>query len=260
MRLTANSRKEREKLFHNQAFLEGTRERTAKFYSSLTGSRAFFAMKIRAYGAGKRVLEYGCGPGSLALYLAANSAHVTGIDISEVAIVRAKERANEAGVENRTSFQVMDAESMAFPAESFDLVCGAGILHHLDLEKALSEVCHVLKADGVAIFAEPLGHNPFINLFRKLTPDLRTVDEHPLRKEDLENIKSYFKSAEFHYFDLFSLLAVPFRRYPGFKYILSGLEMIDQSLFALIPWVRKEAWKIVMTLSGPKEGPPLRVC
>ena len=59
---------------------------------------------------------------------------------------------------------------------------------------------------------------------------------------------------------IFSLLAVPFRRYPGFKYILSGLEMIDQSLFALIPWVRKEAWKIVMTLSGPKEGPPLRVC
>lgn len=55
---------------------------------------------------------------------------------------------------------------------------------------------------------------------------------------------------------IFSLLAVPFRRHPGFKYILRGLEMIDQSLFALIPWVRKEAWKVIMTLSGPKEDLP----
>jgi len=37
---------------------------------------------------------------------------------------------------------------------------------------------------GSAIFIDPLGHNPAINMFRRSTPDLRTEDEHPLLLED----------------------------------------------------------------------------
>ena len=86
----------------------------------------------------------------------------------------------------------MDAEELKFNESSFDLICEIGILHYLKLEKAYSELQRVVKKDGVALFIEPLGHNPFIKLYRKLTPRLRTLDEHPLLSKDLILAKKYF--------------------------------------------------------------------
>jgi len=250
--LKVNTRKEREKLFHEQAFATGTRRSVRRLYSELTMIRTFLMDRLTAYGRGKRVLEYGCGSGELAVYLASNDAYVTGIDLSERAIQMAEERAGYESEKDRISFQVMDAENMTFPAGSFDLVYGTGVLHHLDLDRALSETCRVLSTRGIAIFAEPLGHNPFINLFRKLTPRLRTTDEHPLLKKDLVKIESYFREIDFFYFYLFSMLAVPFCRFPGFRWLIHGLELFDKFLFSLIPWIRMQAWQIVMILSEPK--------
>jgi hypothetical protein len=51
-----------------------------------------------------------------------------------------------------------------------------------DLSLACSEIARVLRPGGPAIFVEPLGHNPLINAYRKRTPALRTVDEHPPTK------------------------------------------------------------------------------
>jgi len=51
----------------------------------------------------------------------------------------------------------MNAEELKFADDYFDIVCGGAILHHLDLNKALSEIARVLKPDGKAIFVEPLG-------------------------------------------------------------------------------------------------------
>ena len=42
-----------------------------------------------------------------------------------------------------------------------------------------NEINKVLKDDGEMVFLEPLGTNPLINLYRKLTPKSRSVDEHP---------------------------------------------------------------------------------
>jgi SAM-dependent methyltransferase len=72
-------------------------------------------------------------------------------------------------------FLVMDAESLGFDEGSFDVVVGSGILHHLALRQS-----RVLRPDGCAVFVDPLGHNIFIRLYRKLTPSMRTADEHPL--------------------------------------------------------------------------------
>ena len=36
---------------------------------------------------------------------------------------------------------------------------------------------------GLAVFMEPLGRNPLINRYRRLTLTLRTVDEYPLMME-----------------------------------------------------------------------------
>jgi ubiquinone/menaquinone biosynthesis C-methylase UbiE len=64
----------------------------------------------------------------------------------------------------------MNAEATTFPDNSFDLICGSSILHHLNLDKACAEIRRILRPDGGAVFIEPLGHNPLINMFRKLTP------------------------------------------------------------------------------------------
>ncbi|MCH7520340.1 MAG: class I SAM-dependent methyltransferase [Candidatus Marinimicrobia bacterium] len=258
MKLGHSVRKDREMAFHNRTFSTGTREQAAKYYSNFTSSRVFFMHELRHRVPDQAILEFGCGTGSLAVELAGKGAQMTGIDLSEVAIEQARNKAERADVTDRSTFHVMDAEDLTFPEESFDMVCGAGILHHLDVERVLGEIYRVLKREGVAIFLEPLGHNPFINLYRKFTPSLRTVDEHPLRQKDLKFIETRFASSEFYYFHLFSLLAIPLRGLPGFEYLVKKLDRIDRFVFARLPWLRKEAWIVVMILSKSREALPLK--
>jgi ubiquinone/menaquinone biosynthesis C-methylase UbiE len=148
---------------------------------------------------GKTVLDYGCGRGEMSVkYLAAGAAAVVGIDISEKYVDEARQRCN-------AEFRVMDAHKLEFAEESFDFVVGKGILHHLDLKTALMEIKRVLKPGGRAMFLEPLADNPLLRLFRKLTPEARTVDEKPLGKSDLDFVTSQFESRSYH----FGMLTAP---------------------------------------------------
>ena len=191
--------------------------------------------------------------GCVRLLLAQHGAVVTGIDLSPVAIEQAAERAEREGVSGLCEFRLMDAERLEFPESSFDLVCGSGILHHLDLSPALSEVARVLRPGGHAVFVEPLGHNPAINLYRRRTPELRTEDEHPLLMSDLELARAYFGRVEARHFHLLTLLAVPFRRTRAFGAALGVLAAADRALFRL-SIARKHAWTVVITLSRPAAG------
>jgi SAM-dependent methyltransferase len=109
---------------------------------------------------GKTFLDYGCGQGEEAAYFAALGAHVTAIDISEVGIRVGRERAsaNKLAID----FRVMSCIPTDFPGESFDIVHGLGILHHVGLAEGLSEAYRLLRPGGVAVFLEPLGSSPFI--------------------------------------------------------------------------------------------------
>jgi len=106
-----------------------------------------------------------------------------------------------------------------------------------------------LRADGVAIFMEPLGHNPLINLYRRLTPRLRTPDEHPLTMHDLQFAREVFSELEIRSYHLLALAAVPFRRWPSiFDPLLAALERIDGWLFRFLPFSRRYAWYAVAIL------------
>jgi SAM-dependent methyltransferase len=247
-----STRQEREAEFHDRLFVGGKRPEAAKFYAIDRRSSEYYGELLEARAAGSRILEYGCGPGSAAFFLAERGAHVDGIDISSVAIDKAAEAAREQGVDDRTSFQVMDAEALAFDDGSFDVVCGTGILHHLDLERAYRELARVLKPGGEAIFMEPMGHNPVINLYRRRTPELRTEDEHPLLMKDLERAETYFGEVRPRFFHLQSLLAVPLRGRRSFERFLSALETADDRLFRLAPPLRRYAWMTVVRLAQPK--------
>jgi SAM-dependent methyltransferase len=244
---------DREREFHDRAFEDGRRAGVTEFYEVVRGSRRQYEEYLRSHAPGSRVLEYGCGPGSSAFSLAEHGAKVTGIDISPVAIKKAVDRARREGVRN-AEFRVMDAENLEFEDGSFDLVCGTGILHHLDLKKAFAEISRVLRPGGSAVFIEPLGHNPLINRFRGSTPELRTEDEHPLLMEDIRLAERLFGRVDMQPYGFLTLAAIPLRRRPGFRPALAVLEKADRVLFAVLPFVRRYSWQAVLTLTDPKKG------
>jgi ubiquinone/menaquinone biosynthesis C-methylase UbiE len=134
---------------------------------------------------GKRMLLYGCGPANCARrYLDAGVVTLAGIDISEWEIERAQQRAIDEGYADRVDFRAGDAHATGFADDSFDVIIGSAILHHLNLPLALAELRRILAPGGRAVFQEPLAHNPILRLGRRLTPSARTEDEHPITAAD----------------------------------------------------------------------------
>lgn len=247
-----NDRIQNEKAFYDRCNLEGAAYGAGKYYAVTRESTGWMKDRLGPDAEGLRVLEYGCGPGSLAFYLARRGARVTGIDISEIAMRRARAKAFREGLRG-ISFPVMNAEELGFRASAFDMICGTAILHHLDLQTCFRELARTLKPTGKAVFIEPMGHNPLINLYRRLTPRLRTVDEHPLVMSDLELARRHFGSVETRFFHLFALLAVAFRRRRVFGPLLGFLERLDRRLFASMPFARRWAWTCVVILTDPRK-------
>jgi SAM-dependent methyltransferase len=244
------TRQEREKEFHNELFAQEEGRPADAFYAINESSFAFYEKQIAARGAGKRVLEYGCGRTSYAVSMASQGARVTGIDISEVAVELSTERVHGTELEDRVDFRVMDAEDLDLDGERFDLVCGTGILHHLDLDRAFAAIASALAPGGSAVFLEPLGHNPLVNLYRRATPSQRSEDEHPLLMDDLRRAGSYFGCVEARFFHLSSLLALAVRGRPGFDAAVRSLDALDRKLFRIVPPSRAWAWITVMVLTG----------
>lgn len=249
-----NSRKEREKKIHNKFFNKHAREKLSAFYSIAESSTSFYKNLLLENCYKKKILEYGCGTGGQSFFLARNGAEVTGIDISEEGIKQAikKTKIEYKDIENKLNFLVMDAEKMALESSSFDIVCGSGILHHLDLDLAFKEIRRVLKPTGKGIFIEPLGYNPILNLFRRITPHLRTPDEHPFLMKDVKNAYNYFGKVDVSFFHFFSFLAMPLKSAKIFYPLLEKLDKADKILFKIIPPLKLMAWTIVLVFSDPK--------
>ena len=222
---------EKEKKFHNERFAEDSRKHLDKYYTISNNVRELFFNKLKKDVAGQKVLEYGCGEGSYAFELALLGADVYGIDISDVAIEKANKLAIENRMDNKVHFEVMNAEELKYPNSYFEKICGNAILHHLDLDKALLELNRVLDKKGSALFIEPLGHNPIINFYRLLTKNLRTEDEHPLKENEFKLFNKYFDSVEINFFNLTTLMAIPFRNYKIFNKLLSFFNRVDSLLF-----------------------------
>lgn len=101
----------------------------------LAGSSIAFDYSMKLIGdvTGRRVLDYGCGSGWLAVYLAKMGAEAYGFDISSKLVEVGIKRAEVNGVAERVKLQKMMAEELNYPDEFFDTVIGISILHHIDL-------------------------------------------------------------------------------------------------------------------------------
>jgi ubiquinone/menaquinone biosynthesis C-methylase UbiE len=223
-----------------------------KFYSVVRSSDDFYYDWLRKNAAGKRVLDFGCGGGAASIRAAQFADHVTGIDISPEAIRLAEQQAAAAGMSTKTAFAVMDAEALEFGPNSFDVVSVRGVLHHMDLDAALREICRVLTPGGKAIFLEALANNPIIHAYRRRTPHLRTAweTEHILRFEDSVRMRRYFKNVDVRSFHLAVLAAVPLRKMGIFEPVRSVLDAIDGVLLRA-PGLQRQGWMACFMLSEP---------
>jgi ubiquinone/menaquinone biosynthesis C-methylase UbiE len=223
-----------------------------KFYSVVRSSDDFYYRWLRENATGKRVLDFGCGSGGSSIETARFAAQVTGIDISSEAVRLAQEHAEAAGVSAKTKFLVMDAEALDFAPASFDVVSVRGVLHHMDLDAALTQIHRVLAPGGKAIFLEALANNPIIHAYRRRTPQLRTAweTEHILHFEDSVKMRKYFRQVEVRSFHLVVLAAVPLRSTPLFEPVRKALDAIDRAILRA-PGIRRQGWMACFLLSDP---------
>jgi SAM-dependent methyltransferase len=221
---------ERERDFHNKRFEHNLPRAQGKYYFAIKDGEEGFRERVRELASNTNVLEYGCSVGTQSLLLAPIARSVCGIDISDVAIAHAKEKAFE-----NTKFFAMDALKMSFGDATFDLVFGSGIIHHLDVEAAGWEIRRVLRPNGTAIFWEPLGHNPLINLYRRMTPNARTPDEHPLLRNHIYVLTKIFSNISMKHFGFCTLAAVPFQNADAALALRGTFRLADRALFAMGP-------------------------
>ena len=225
-----------------------------KYYSVAHGSMEYYKDWLRKHCAGKLVLDFGCGDGIYSMHLAREcGATVHGVDLSDISVENCRRTAAREGLSDRLQFDVMDCEALTYPDETFDVVSEAGVLHHLDLERATAEMARVVKRDGLVICYEAVGHNPLFQWYRDATPDLRTKyeTEHILRMKDLRMMRRYFGKIEIRFFHLAVLLAVPFRNLPGFRAMHTVLDGLDRALLR-IPGIREQAWMMIFVMSQPR--------
>jgi SAM-dependent methyltransferase len=99
---------------------------------------------------GQKVLDIGCGPGVFTARYAQAGAEVIGVDFSEQMIQVAKDQFPGTG------FRVADAEQLPFESDTFDLVVGVHVVHHLARPRVVFEsVCRVTKPGGNFAFTIP---------------------------------------------------------------------------------------------------------
>jgi cyclopropane-fatty-acyl-phospholipid synthase len=84
---------------------------------------------------GARVLDVGCGWGSLALHAARHhGAHVVGITLSEAQMAEARRRVAKADLDGQIEIRLQDYRSME--GEQFDAISSIGMFEHVGTERA----------------------------------------------------------------------------------------------------------------------------
>lgn len=187
---------------------------------------------------GRRVLDFACGAGVTAAFLAARGAVVTAIDISPASVRRAGELAERAGVAIELVAGELTAET--FAPESFDVIVGRYALHHVDLTVLAPILSDILVAGGRGAFLETMGLNPLLSFARQRMPGRAGVasygsaDERPLDRGDLAVLRGSFDTValsvgEMRFLRIFDRNVLRFRR-PG---AARALGSIDDALLRL---------------------------
>lgn len=127
---------------HHESVLRSHRWRTAE------NSAAYLLEHLRP---GMRLLDVGCGPGTITVDLAARVAPgaVVGVDRARDVIAQATQSLSQ-GAPGNVEFSAKDVYSLGFDGQSFDVVHAHQVLQHLtDPVAALVEMRRVLRPGGI---------------------------------------------------------------------------------------------------------------
>lgn len=129
-------------------------------------------------GPGQSVLDYGCGPGWLAIELArrvTESGRVCGVDVNAEMLARAAVHVTEAGVEARTTLLSTSGEAVPLPNHQLDRVVTKNVLEYVsdvpatlrELRRVLRQggILHVIDSDWGMLAVEPIGAERIAELF-----------------------------------------------------------------------------------------------
>ncbi|MBE2268755.1 MAG: class I SAM-dependent methyltransferase, partial [Anaerolinea sp.] len=104
-------------------------------------------LKSHLPSAPSRILDIGCGTGSLSIVFAELGHQVTGIDLSPAMIDRARQKATSRGF--AIQFQVMDAAFPKFDSQQFEVIVCRHLLWALpDMDQVLQRWADLLKPEG----------------------------------------------------------------------------------------------------------------
>ena len=146
---------------------------------------------------GLRVLDFGCGPGTLTIDLArmVEPGEVHGVDMEASQVELANSSAEAGGLHNVT-FHVGDATDLPFDDDSFDIAhCHSVLMFVPDTRSLLTEVMRVLKPGGIissretiieSSFLEPAFYN-LSDLWELYSNFVRFDDGHPEMGKEMKD-------------------------------------------------------------------------
>lgn len=127
---------------HHESVLRSHRTRTA------ANSAAYLLPHLAA---GQRLLDLGCGPGTITVDLAAriDPGRVVALELTDAALDLARAEAARVGCTN-IEFATGDAHRLPFADGSFDIVHAHQVLQHLqDPVQAIREMVRVCRPGGL---------------------------------------------------------------------------------------------------------------
>lgn len=103
----------------------------------------------------RKVLDIGCGSGSLTFYIAKQGFKVLGLDISQRAVKSCKSNARLLNLAKKTHFEVANFPE-EFPKGKFDLVICSEIIEHIKNDnECLLKIHNLLSKNGILIISAP---------------------------------------------------------------------------------------------------------
>ncbi len=103
---------------------------------------------------GRRILDLGCGVGVVAVWLSQQGFRVTGVDISNPMLVKARHNAQKAGV--AISWRQQDIRALEYSEGTQDMIVSLGVLNHMrnpgELESIFKHVYSALAPERLFVF------------------------------------------------------------------------------------------------------------
>lgn len=164
-------------------------------------------VKKSAVRRGDKVLDIGCGTGLLSLkLLKAADCSVTAVDNSEKMLAIFADKVKKLNLRSQVACELMDADSIKFPADTFDIVASTLAIHHLKEKlNPIRKIYRIVKPGGVFLIGEidmdTTGKLTDIKRFKRIIRVLEQEWLAALEDGDLRMFERMFDNSKRHIFN-----------------------------------------------------------